>query len=136
LAEVPESETAKFYGNGAIFGAASALQKMSTEEPERYKSLRRAAQLRGQIETRPSQPAPAPKPVSQFFKLSDELCREAGLPIGYECNEAGLATVLKVVLEVKERKAAADAPAARTAAQLERDRIADESVAQFGRCLN
>ena len=63
LAEVPESETAKFYGNGAIFGAAALLSKMSVEEPERYNSLRRAAQLRGQIETRPSQPAPQPQPV-------------------------------------------------------------------------
>jgi hypothetical protein len=135
LAEVPESETAKFYGNGAIFGAAALLSKMSTEEPERYNRLRRAAQLRGQIETRPSQPVPQPKPVSQFFKLSDEIASQAGLPIGFETNADGLATILKVVLEVKERKAQADAQAAKTQAQLERDKAADESAAEFGRLL-
>jgi hypothetical protein len=135
LAEVPESDTAKYFGAGAIFGAATDLQKMAQEDALRYQRLRQAAQLRGKIETRPSQPTPQPKPVNQFFKLSDELADQAGLPRGYETNQVGLATVLKVVLEVKERKAEAERAAAKTAAQLERDRKADESAAEFGRLL-
>jgi len=135
LAEEPESETSKYFGASAIFGAADALQKMAQENNPRYQRLRQAAQLRGKIETQPSQPVPTPKPVSQFFKLSNELADQAGLPRGYETNQVGLATVLKVVLEVKERKAAAAAQAAKSAAQLERDRIADESAAEFGRLL-
>jgi hypothetical protein len=135
LAEVPESETAKFYGNGAIFGAAALLSKMSVEEPERYNSLRHAAQLRGQIETRPSQPTPQPKPTNNFFRLSDELADKANLPHGYQCNADGLATVLKVIEDRRQQKIAADALAAKTAAQLERDRAADESAAEFGRLL-
>jgi hypothetical protein len=135
LAEEPESETSKYFGASAIFGAATALQTMAANDNPRYERLRRAAQLRGKIETRPSQPAPTPKPVNQFFKLSDELADQAGLPRGYETNEAGLATVLKVVLEVKERKAAAAAQAAKSEAQLARDKAADESAAEFGRLL-
>jgi len=135
LAEVPESDTAKYFGAGAIFGAATALQKMAQEDALRYQRLRQAAQLRGKIETRPSQPTPQPKPVNQFFKLSDELADQAGLPHGYETNQVGLATVLKVVLEVKEKRAEAERLAAKSAAQLERDRKADESAAEFGRLL-
>jgi hypothetical protein len=135
LAEVPESDTAKYFGAGAMYGAATALQEMAEKDNPRYQRLRRAAQLRGQIETRPSQPIPTPKPVSQFFKLSDEIADQAGLPRGFETNASGLETILKVVLEVKERKAVAAAQAAKTAAQLERDAAADESAAEFGRLL-
>jgi hypothetical protein len=135
LAEVPESESAKYYGAGAIFGAAALLSKMSTEEPERYISLRRVAQLRGQIETRPSQPIPEPKPANPFFELSDEIADQAGLPRGYQTNADGLTRVLKVILEVKERKAAAAAQAAKSTQQLELDRLIDSSVADYGRVL-
>jgi len=135
LAEEPESETSKYFGASAIYGAADGLQTMALEDNPRYQRLRQAAQLRGKIETRPSQPVPQPKPVNQFFPLSDELADQAGLPRGYQCNAQGLETVLKVIVEVKERKAEAERLAAKTQAQLERDRIADESAAEFGRLL-
>jgi hypothetical protein len=136
LAEVPESETAKFYGSTAQHNAAALLSKMSSEEPERYNSLRRSAQLRGQIETRPSLPTPQPKPTNNFFRLSDELADKANLPHGYMCNADGLATVLKVIEDRRQQKIAADALAAKTAAQLARDKAADESAAEFGRLLD
>lgn len=136
LAEVPESETAKYFGSESEHNAAATLQEMAQTDNPRYQRLRQAAQLRGKIETCPSQPAPQPRAVSQFVTVSDADCDAAGLPRNYQTTASGLETIQRVTKEVSEKKIAADALAAKTAAQLERDRKADESAAEFGRLLD
>jgi hypothetical protein len=134
LAEIPESETRRFYCNPSD-GGSDTLAKLATERPDYYNKVRASAMLRGLIPSAPIAPQPEPKPTSQFITVSDADCDTANLPRGYKTTAQGLETIKRVVAEVEQKRVEAQQLAAKTAAQLERDRIADESVAEFGRLL-
>jgi hypothetical protein len=129
------ADAQKYFGPDHSTGGADNVSTLAAKRPDYWRQVRSCAIAKGFIEDRPVQPVPEPKPKSQFFRLSDEIADQAGLPHGYMCNADSLGTILKVLVETKERKAEADALAAKTQDQLDRDRAADESAATFGRLL-
>jgi hypothetical protein len=130
------ADAVKYYGGGPSNGSKDTVSKLAQENPEHYKRVRACAIAKGFIEDRPAQPVPEPKPQSQFFRLSDEVADQAGLPHGHMCNADGFEKVLKVIEEVRDQKRKAEELAAKTTAQLERDAAVDKSVAKFGRLLD
>jgi hypothetical protein len=114
-----------YYGGGQSSGGTDTVSKLATERPDYYKRVRACAIAKGFIEDRPAQPAPKPKPVNEFTVVPDEVCDAAGLPHGYQTTASGLASIQRIIKEVAEVKATADAQAKRDAAN-------DSSVATFG----
>ena len=132
LGQVSEAETRRYYCNPSA-GDADTLTRLATEDPARYKLVRQSAVLRGLVPASQTPAAPEPSPVNPFFTLSDEVCAQAGLPKGYQCDQRGFGQVVLAIADRQEKKREAEILAAKTAAQLAKDKAVDESIAEYGR---
>jgi hypothetical protein len=131
LAQVPESETNRYYRSPSN-GATDTLAKLASEQPEHYAKVRAAAVLRSLVPASQGITQPEPRPTNNFFRLSDEITKEAGLPIGFETNDAGFATVLKVIADRREQKRIEEERTVKAEAQKAKDAAVDESLATVG----
>ncbi len=128
-AKVPLSEVDRYYSTPSA-GDSDTLSRLASENPEKYRLVRAAAQEYGRIpkQTMPREPEAKPVQHETMFTVSDEYCQRLGLAKGTQVGQEQFLKIAEIVYKVDEAKAIADAQAAK-------DRAVDESLATVGQIV-